>query len=366
MNSIKELTLTNVGSKAFSKGEDFMSSMQFKLNMKIISFETIKAEMPKKPAVSQKRIYNPIKEIPSNFIAIDFETANNNRCSPCSVGVALVENGMIVNSFERLIKPHKDFSCFDDFNVAIHGITSKMVRKSPEFNQIMNELSPLLEGNLVVAHNMQFDCSVLCRTIELYGIKYPKCKTLCSVCISRIAYPQLSSHRLNIVSKFLNIKLDHHHAESDAISSAKIILEAKKTHNELIASSGYSYGYINEEGNWSPQIQNKEIKEHKLFDKWSQKEERKSMFEGCNFVFTGTLSSMSRKVAQELVQKAGGKASESITKETEFLVMGTQDYSKFTDGLKSSKTKIAEDLKINGSPIEIISEEDFLNMVDWI
>lgn len=341
-----------------------MFGIQIRFNAETNAIEVIETEKPKEPAIRYKRIYNPINEIPSNFVAIDFETANSNRCSPCSIGIAVVKNGEIVDSFERLIKPHKDYSYFDDFNVAIHGITPKMVKKSPEFNEIMNELFPLLDGNLVVAHSMPFDCSVLCRTLELYEMQPPTCKTLCSVGISKLAYPELVSHRLDVVSEFLNIKLDHHHAESDAVASAKIILEATKTSIDRITSSGYSYGYISKEGHWSPQIQNKEIKEYKLPDEWAQKAEKTSIPEDCDFVFTGTLSSMPRKVAHDLVQRAGGRAGENINKDTEFLVMGTQDYSRFTDGQKSNKTKKAEALRAEGYPIEIISEADFLKMFD--
>ena len=34
-----------------------------------------------------------------NFAAIDFETANNERTSVCSVGVVVVRNGEFVDSF---------------------------------------------------------------------------------------------------------------------------------------------------------------------------------------------------------------------------------------------------------------------------
>ena len=40
-----------------------------------------------------------------NFAAIDFETANNERTSVCSVGVVIVRNGEIVDSFYSLIQP---------------------------------------------------------------------------------------------------------------------------------------------------------------------------------------------------------------------------------------------------------------------
>lgn len=37
-----------------------------------------------------------------DFAAIDFETANNERTSVCSVGVIIVRNGEIVDSFYSL------------------------------------------------------------------------------------------------------------------------------------------------------------------------------------------------------------------------------------------------------------------------
>ena len=40
-----------------------------------------------------------------DFAAIDFETANNERSSVCSVGVVIVRGGDIVDKFYSLIKP---------------------------------------------------------------------------------------------------------------------------------------------------------------------------------------------------------------------------------------------------------------------
>ena len=40
-----------------------------------------------------------------NFAAIDFETANTERTSVCSVGVVVVRGGEIVDTFYSLIQP---------------------------------------------------------------------------------------------------------------------------------------------------------------------------------------------------------------------------------------------------------------------
>ena len=44
-----------------------------------------------------------------DFVAIDFETANNERLSVCSVGVVIVRGGEIVDKFYSLIKPEPEY-----------------------------------------------------------------------------------------------------------------------------------------------------------------------------------------------------------------------------------------------------------------
>ena len=44
-----------------------------------------------------------------DFAAIDFETANNERSSVCSVGIVIVRNGEIVDSFYSLIQPEPNY-----------------------------------------------------------------------------------------------------------------------------------------------------------------------------------------------------------------------------------------------------------------
>ena len=45
-----------------------------------------------------------------DFAAIDFETANNERSSVCSVGIVIVRGGEIVDKFYSLIKPDRSIT----------------------------------------------------------------------------------------------------------------------------------------------------------------------------------------------------------------------------------------------------------------
>lgn len=339
--------------------------------------EREKEQWIRKQEKLKRFVYTPVQAMPSNYIAIDFETADSSRESPCAIGVAIVENGTIKESFGRLIKPHKDHSYFDDFNINIHGITPEMVEHEPEFNEVMQGIFPLFENRHVIAHNMSFDGSVLTRTANLYGLHAPTRPTLCTVSLSRIVWPDLISYDLWNVCNKLAIDLSHHEAESDAIAAAKIVLTAEnemrqnKEAQERLINTGYSFGYIDRDLAYSPRYMRsgwgyKPLTAEEIgSDAWKDAVASTPPLSGEKFVFTGALKSMTRDQAHGIVKMAGGTHSGSVSKKTSYLVMGLQDFSRFTDGQKSSKTREVESLKASGVNIEIISEDDFLSLIDW-
>ena len=79
---------------------------------------------------------------------------------------------------------------------------------------------------------------------------------------------------------------------------------------------------------------------------------------GRSFVFTGTLEALDRKAAQKRVQALGGETPSGVSKGLSVLVVGAGK------GAKSSKQKKVETLVEEGATIEIMSEQDFLAMVE--
>jgi DNA ligase (NAD+) len=73
-------------------------------------------------------------------------------------------------------------------------------------------------------------------------------------------------------------------------------------------------------------------------------------FDGKTFVFTGSLTRFSRKQAQETVERLGGRASGSVSKKTDWVIAGEAAGSKLD--------------KARQLGIQILSEEEFLNMVN--
>ena len=90
----------------------------------------------------------------SRYIVFDTETPNsrNNRMS--AIGISVVEDGVITREFATLVNPEAHF---DPFNIQLTGITPEAVEAAPTFPALWQELEPLFDSGMLVAHNAPFD-----------------------------------------------------------------------------------------------------------------------------------------------------------------------------------------------------------------
>lgn len=79
-------------------------------------------------------------------------------------------------------------------------------------------------------------------------------------------------------------------------------------------------------------------------------------------VFTGSLE-ISRKEAMQMVVNVGGKVADTLNKETNILIVGTQDCLKTKENGKSNKMIKAEKYILKGQDLQIISENDFMELI---
>ena len=159
-----------------------------------------------------------------SFTAIDFETANNYMNSACSVAVVRVQDGIIVDCMQQLIKPYK--MLFTPLHIGIHGIRPQDVRDMPDFSAFWPTLKPWLEGSTVVAHNASFDISVLKALTSTYGLARAQFEYYCSCQIARAVWPELGSHSLAVVAQHIAFPFKHHDALEDARACAMVVLRA--------------------------------------------------------------------------------------------------------------------------------------------
>lgn len=160
-----------------------------------------------------------------DFVAIDFETANQDRSSICSVGAVLVRRGFIATSFYSLVKPEPGKYAAVCQNV--HGLSNKQTKDAATFPEIWKQISKMI-GNLpLVAHNAPFDESCLKAAFERYGMQYPNYKFFCTLKASREHFgDKLPNHQLQTVAEACGYHLeDHHNAIADAEACAHIAIK---------------------------------------------------------------------------------------------------------------------------------------------
>lgn len=157
-----------------------------------------------------------------NFTAIDFETANRHRRSACSLGLAVVRDGIIVEKKYWLFKP-EPFEV-DFYNQKVHGISIGMLHDKPTFAELWPEVEHYLLNQLIVAHNAIFDLDVLSKTLGHYGIEFKPHNHYCTLLASERFFQGRRSAKLNEVASYFGIVLNHHDALSDAVASAEIAI----------------------------------------------------------------------------------------------------------------------------------------------
>lgn len=187
------------------------------------------------------------------YCAIDFETGCNNSASACAIGLARLRpipdaadtteacnsteaaapascktadtkkpRLAVTETFYSLIKPPADMPILPYFT-KIHGIKNADVAAAPTFAELWQKIESFIGDDVLVAHNAPFDRAVFYAALLHYGIKPTRVYSFeCTVRLSRKAWPNLLNHRLNTVSDFLHLELNHHEALSDAVACAQI------------------------------------------------------------------------------------------------------------------------------------------------
>jgi DNA polymerase-3 subunit epsilon len=153
----------------------------------------------------------------NNFAAIDFETANGQRSSVCSVGIVIVRNGQVTETIYRLIRPLPNY--YSQFCTAIHGMTFLDTVNAVDFPAVWAEIAPRIVELPLIAHNSPFDKSCLQAAHQVYNMPYPNYTFYCTCQASRKTFGKiLPNHRLPTVAKHCGYDLEKHH---DALADAK-------------------------------------------------------------------------------------------------------------------------------------------------
>ena len=167
----------------------------------------------------------------------------------------------------------------------------------------------------------------------------------------------------------MGVEFGHHHrAEGDSKGCAELFLK-------LIDLSGAtSFANLQESldfrcGRFSEQYFRPQLSKHKPKSKVCEivgdpsKVDEGSYFYGKTVCFTGKCIYGTRTQLQQKIADIGGYPAHNVTKDTDILVVGQQDYRIVGDSGMSGKQKQAMQLKDAGVKIEIMSEQEFLTNI---
>ena len=314
------------------------------------------------------------------IVAIDFETAAG-RDAACSVGVFVFGDTKTISE-HHLINPEINDDEWDSFAMTIHGISPSMVKKSANFKKVWERVEEISKDAVLLAHNASFDMSVIRYSLQRYKVTPRPITYLCSAKISKKVWPELPTTRLEYLAEMLGIDFQHHNAQEDAKASAMVLVESLSKFygdsdkeidlEKFISELGLQFGKIESNLSYVPCGVLSGAKNglssvkgiHYVTDPTKIADESHPLF-AAHVAFTGTLSSMNRDEAFLRLKDLGAVPQAVVNGQTNFLIAGEQDLTKFKPGSKfSSKMQKAIDLSKSGQSIEIMGELDFIKLLE--
>lgn len=320
-------------------------------------------------------------QFPSEYSVIDIETTglDSHYDSIIEIAALKIKDNKIVSQYSSLVRPDFFYDLYDDelddwdndylvnasgdkyyyidsFITKLTGITNEMIASAPDTSSVLSEFKSFIENDILIGHNVNFDINFLYDTILKLENREFKNDFIDTLRISRRFHPNLIHHRLSDMTNYYKIKFENsHRALSDCLATYNLYIKLNDTLIEQFGSYDNFSDKVRKSSNGAIDIstitaeRNDFDKSHPLYKK--------------NCCFTGKLEKMKRKDAMQIVINYGGILNNSVTKKTNYLILGNNDYNPLVKGGKSRKQQKAEQLKLSGQDIEVITENVFYDMI---
>lgn len=159
---------------------------------------------------------------PLNYVAIDIETTGLNPTSDdiIEIGAVRIVNGEEEETFHRFVARSGTLSSEIQ---ELTGITDDMLKDAPSAEVVLPELLKFIGDDVIVAHNLTFDASFLQQKCEDIGYTLIRADGICTLTLTRILAPTLTSYRLESVARAFQLDtVVTHRALADAQTCARI------------------------------------------------------------------------------------------------------------------------------------------------
>lgn len=295
-------------------------------------------------------------ECPKKYVAFDIETTglDSQYDEIIELGAIKIENGKEIAVYHTLVKPENEL---DEFITELTGITNEMLKEAPTIREVLPNLINFIEDSIVLGHNVNFDINFIYDNLVKEKMNPIANDFVDTLRLSRKLLPELKHHRLCDLVNYYNIDtIRSHRSLEDVKTTIQVFNNLEKSIIEQYLNiDAFKESYEKErKHNFNAKDivpENIEFNEENLlYDKF--------------IAVTGTLEKMTRKEALQIIANLGGHCQDTVTKETNYLVLGNNDYNPILRGKKSSKLLKAEACKLKGQDIEIISENVFYDIIE--
>ncbi|MCO8234705.1 bifunctional DnaQ family exonuclease/ATP-dependent helicase [Streptococcus suis] len=162
----------------------------------------------------------------NRYAVVDLEaTGTGTDAKIIQIGIVLVENGEIIDSYATDINPYE---LLDDHIKNLTGITDQQLSQAPDFGQVASTIYDMIGDAIFVAHNVKFDANLLAEALffEGYELLTPRVDT---VELSQLFFPTFEKYSLGNLAEHLELGLDQAHtAISDAMATARLLIKIQE------------------------------------------------------------------------------------------------------------------------------------------
>lgn len=162
----------------------------------------------------------------NRYVVVDLEaTGTGADAKIIQIGIVLVENGEIIDSYATDINPYE---LLDDHIKNLTGITDQQLSQAPDFGQVASTIYDMIGDAIFVAHNVKFDANLLAEALffEGYELLTPRVDT---VELAQLFFPTFEKYSLGNLAEHLELGLDQAHtAISDAMATARLLIKIQE------------------------------------------------------------------------------------------------------------------------------------------
>ena len=166
------------------------------------------------------------------YAIVDIETTGGYAAAHgiTEIAVYIHDGERVVKHFETLVNPHQHIP---RYITALTGIDNDMVAGAPSFEEVAPTLYELLNDQVFIAHNVNFDYSFIKHQLKFCGFDLTA-KKLCTVRLSRKVFPGLSSYSLGNLCRSLEINIANRHRAGGDAKATVLLFEKCLNNNGLL------------------------------------------------------------------------------------------------------------------------------------